>query len=94
MSKDSAKPTPDFSLDEFVRELENVSAREETSKGFITTDEICKITKCRMDKVRKVLLRLKEEGRLEVGEKRVRFLDDTWRTKPAYKVIPKKEVKE
>ena len=90
------KPQPDFALDEIVGILTELP-REEIGEGFVTVREIHKAIRgeklvgCSMERIRDLLRALKEEGRLEVGTKRVEFLDGRICGKPAYRLKSKEE---
>ena len=88
------KPQPNFTLDEIIGTLTELSKREIESEGLITVKEICRSTGWGRGKVRGLLGALKEEGRLEVGTKGVEFLDGRVVGKPAYKLKSKEEEKE
>lgn len=85
------KPQPNFTLDEIVGTLTELSEREIESEGFVTVEELRKVIGWMPEKIRGFLHVLKEEGRLEVGKKRVRFLDDRVCEKPAYRIKSKEE---
>lgn len=88
------KPQPNFTLDEIVGTLTELSERETESEGLITVKEIHRATGWGKERIRDLLGALKEEGRLEVGTKRVQFLDGRVVGKPAYKLKSKEEEKE
>lgn len=88
------KPQPDFALDELVETLEELTKEEGDSQGFFTTTEICEKMKWGREKVRDLLRKARKEGRLIVGTKRVRFLDNRLCDITAYKIEPKEEEKE
>jgi len=88
------KPQLDFALDELIATLEELTKGEEDSQGFFTTSEICEKKKWGREKVRKLLNKAKEEGRLIVGSKRVLFLDNRSCDISAYKFKSKEEEKE
>lgn len=94
MSNKPPKPTPNFALDELVETLEELTKGEEDSQGFFTTSEICEKRKWGREKVRKLLNKAKEEGRLIVGSKKVLFLDNRSCDVTAYKFKSKEEEKE
>lgn len=85
------KPKPDFALDELVGTLEELTKEEEDSQGFFTTTEICERMGWGREKVRNLLNKTKEEGRLIVGSKRVLFLDNRTCDITAYKLKSKEE---
>jgi hypothetical protein len=95
-----SKPQPDFALDELVGLLTDLPREEEAGEGFVTVQEIHRAMKRKRvigwskEKIRDILYDLKEEGRLEVGIKRVRFLDNRVCEKPAYRLKSKEEEKE
>jgi len=88
------KPQPNFTLDEIVGTLTELSKREIESKGLITVKEICGATGWGRERIRSLLGALKKEGRLEVGRKRIEFLDGRVVDTPAYKLKSKEEEKE
>jgi len=87
------KPQPNFALDELVGTLEELTKEKEDSQGFFTTSEICERRKWGREKVRKLLKKTKEEGRLIVGSKKVVFLDNRSCDITAYKFKSKEEEK-
>jgi len=85
------KPQPDFALDELVKTLEELTEEEEDSQGFFTTTEICEKMGYGREKVRWLWNKARKEGRLVIGSKRVRFIDNRVCDITAYKIKPKEE---
>lgn len=79
----SEKPTPDFSMDALLRELQE---RASTGGEGATTAELSEILNKTKGMIRKELHRLKKEGRLLRIDKRIEFLDGRVVTVPAYKL--------
>ena len=88
------KPQPNFALDEIVGILNTLSEKEEIGEGFVSVQEIRRATGWSTQRIRDLLYDLKEEGRLEVGTKKIRFLDDRVCGKSAYRVKSKEEERE
>jgi len=94
MSDRPPKPTPNFALDDLVGTLEELTEEEEDSQGFFTTTEIRRKRGWGREKIRNLLRKAQEEGRLILGRKRIQFLDGRMVTIVAYKIKPKEEEKD
>ena len=86
-----SKPQPDFALDEIVGILTELPREEETGEGFVTVLEIHKSTGWGRERIRHLLGALKKEGRLEVGTKKIKSLDERILSRPAYRLKSKEE---
>ena len=89
---------PDFTIGDIIGEIQGeltiAEDFEPDETGFYTSNEISDVLGLNVRKVRVELRKLKRDGRLEVGKKSTRLLDDNIRGIQAYRLIIPKEVEE
>lgn len=78
------KKTPDITLDELLKELEPKVA----STGLRTASELAKAWGCGIERVRGVLRRAADSGRLEIGRGNTASIDGRSCIAPAYRILP------
>jgi len=78
----SGVPELDFTLEEFIKELE----QEANLAEGLTTQELKEITDMGETWIRGQLRRLKKDGRLIVVRKKVERIDGRTMTVPAYRI--------
>ena len=80
-----SKPTPSFSMDQWVAELRE--ALPDIDEGGVRTVEVAEALDLGETTVRKLLGQLKAQGRLQVVRRKVETLDSKQTTVRAYKLL-------